>query len=157
MGSSTIPHGHYVALSRVRTASGLHILQLNKMKIKVSDAVITEMRRLREESCMCYTPFYLADKAFLKVTFQNARSLHKHYTDLSNDHNITSSDIISVVESRLKPTEPNQQYSIPNFTIVRNDQVAYSNSLTRPPHGQIFYIHEQYEILKVSKYSSTTF
>jgi len=38
---------HYVGLSRVRNSSGLHILNLNENKIKVSEKVRSEMSRLR--------------------------------------------------------------------------------------------------------------
>ena len=38
---------HYVALSRLRRISGLHILNLNENKIAVSKKVQKEMTRLR--------------------------------------------------------------------------------------------------------------
>ena len=40
---------HYVALSRVRNSSTLHICNLNEKKICVSDKVKQEMSRLREK------------------------------------------------------------------------------------------------------------
>ncbi len=41
-------HMHYVALSRLRSISRLHILNLNENKITVSKKVEGEMARLKE-------------------------------------------------------------------------------------------------------------
>ena len=45
-------HMHYVALSRVRNSSALHVLHLNENKIKVSEKVKKEMKRLRTHATM---------------------------------------------------------------------------------------------------------
>ena len=50
--ASTREHMHYVALSRVRNSSALHVLNLNENKIKVSEKVKDEMRRLRTEASL---------------------------------------------------------------------------------------------------------
>ena len=51
-------HMHYVALSRVKNLSGLHILSLNKNKITVSKKVEEEMKRLRTKApLILYVPF----------------------------------------------------------------------------------------------------
>ena len=49
---STREHMHYVALSRVRNSSALHILNLNENTIKVSEKVKREMNRLRTEASL---------------------------------------------------------------------------------------------------------
>ena len=53
---------HYVALSRLRSISGLHILNLNENKISVSKKVQEEMQRLRNEaSLQSHLPFLHKD------------------------------------------------------------------------------------------------
>ncbi len=54
----TIPHIHYVALSRVTTIEGLHITDLCEDKISGDPRVIKEMEILRTEHSLklCYTP-----------------------------------------------------------------------------------------------------
>jgi hypothetical protein len=86
---------HYVALSRVRSLNGLHILDLNKDKITVADSVIGEMKRLRIDAPLklCYTPLYTINDSFLKVVFHNTRSLHAHFEDIQADHNIKNADL----------------------------------------------------------------
>lgn len=41
---------HYVALSRVKNSSALHIINLNENKICVNENVREEMSRLRKQS-----------------------------------------------------------------------------------------------------------
>ncbi len=156
MNNST-PHAHYVAISRVRNMAGLHILELNADKIKVTKDVAEEMTRLRAESLLhlCYTPLYSLPNGHCKITFQNARSLHKHFPDLSADHNIIASDIIAVAESRLIPADRDHAYALDGFMIHRNDQPQTTRN--RPPHGQVLYMANNCEIDRVHAFSRQKF
>ena len=147
MGTRKNDHSHYVAFSRVTNIQGLHILSFNETKISVSDKVTAEMQRLRNDSTMklCYTPMYLVCEAKLKLVFQNVRSLHLHFNQLLNDHNLQSSDIIAVCETRLKSSEPDNMYQIEGYSIHRNDQRDPAN-LRRPPHGLATYIKDGFAI-----------
>jgi hypothetical protein len=61
-------HIHYVALSRLRSILGLHILNLNEKKIAVSKKVQEEMTRLRQNSVLkSYLPFLYKDTSFSKM------------------------------------------------------------------------------------------
>jgi hypothetical protein len=150
-------HGHYVALSRVRSMAGLHILELNENKIKVDSAVAEEMGRLKSESLLqlCYTPLYSYPPGLCKISFQNARSLHKHFPDLAGDHNIVASDIILIAESRLITTDTDHEYAIEGFMIHRNDQ--HQTSHHRPPHGQVLYMADHCQIFTVKTASAPKF
>ena len=56
--SSKREHMHYVALSRLRSISGLHILNMNENKITVSKKVQEEMTRLRQKATLnSHIPF----------------------------------------------------------------------------------------------------
>jgi hypothetical protein len=54
----TIPHIHYVALSRVTTIDGLYVTDLCENKIAVDAKVTLEMQELRNERKLelCFTP-----------------------------------------------------------------------------------------------------
>ena len=82
--SSKREHMHYVALSRLRSISGLHILNLNENKIAVSKKVQEEMTRLRQEARLnSHIPFLYKDTSgSFKILFQNVRSLHLHAADV---------------------------------------------------------------------------
>ena len=76
----TIPHIHYVGLSRVTTIEGLYITDLCENKIAVSKDVQIEIEELRSQHKLklFVSPIYKADEISFKFCFLNARSLHKH-------------------------------------------------------------------------------
>ena len=84
---------HYVALSRLRSISGLYIL--NENKIAVSKKVQQEMTRLRQEATLnSHIPFlYKYASGSFKILFQNVRSLHLHVASVVSDYNVKSADI----------------------------------------------------------------
>ena len=56
--SSKREHVHYVALSRLRSISGLHILNMNENKIAGSKRMQEEMERLRQKATLnSHIPF----------------------------------------------------------------------------------------------------
>jgi ATP-dependent DNA helicase PIF1 len=171
MGDRALYHAHYVAFSRVRNLTGLHILGSDKRniftymdkngrqknKILLDDKVTKEMKRLRENCTvtLCYTPMYTVSEDSLKITFQNARSFRLHCKDLIADHNIVSSDIISIAETRLTAKESSDMYAIPGYEIYRNDQKQ--KSIFRPHHGLATYIKETLHVHQFLHYSDDDF
>ena len=93
---------HYVGLSWVRNSSALHVLNLNENKIKVSEKVKDEMRRLRTEaSLLPLAVLQNADSPETKtILFQNVRSLHLHIDDVRSDYNIQKADVNIFVETK---------------------------------------------------------
>ena len=144
MNKSNMRHGHYVALSRVTKKSGLHIRNLNEEKIKQDSSVVTEMKRLRTEATLqlCYTPVYTMEESTLVFAFHNVRSLHHHIKDVQADLNYMSANIVALAESRLVHDDKDEEYALPGFQIIRNDQTDYSDRQHRPPHGLVLYIKE---------------
>lgn len=118
---------------RVPTFTGLHILELGKKHIKVTDAVKEEIARLAylAHLRLCYTPMYATQKSEVSnlLVFQNARSL-QHSADLSADQNLTASDITTVAETRLTARDSDISYTI-------DDQQQISAN--HHPHGQVLY------------------
>ncbi len=104
---------------------------------------------------LCYTPFYNIEDSYLKVTFQNARSLHLHYKDLSSDHNLQTCHIVSVAESRLTNSDSSDQYCLSGYKIYRNDQEQVCAN--RPPHGLVTYVRNDVSVRYCAHYSSKDF
>ena len=154
VGRRNNKHSHYVALSRVTNLSGLHILELNESRITVDPLVTAEMTRLRNERMLrlCYVPPYSLDTHTLKITLQNARSLHHHIADLKADHNHISADIIAVCETRLMPSDMDDYFSIPGYRLLRFDQPR-TNPL-RPPHGLAIYSCQKVSVASVASCST---
>ena len=153
-----VEHIHYVALSRVTKKTGLHVIDLNATKIAVSDDVTNEMCRLRKDARLklCYTPVYCLPSNVLKVVAQNARSFHKHFTDIAADPNFLSADIILISESRLMNSDDAVSYALPHFSAVRNDQSCTSGG-NRPAHGLVMYLRDDMIISNLSQFSCTQF
>ena len=94
---------HYVALSRLRSILGLHILNLNENRITVSKKVQEEMKRLRENALLnSHIPFLYKDTSgTFKILFHNVRSLHLHFPDVACDYNVKAAHVNIFVETAL--------------------------------------------------------
>ena len=81
----------------------LYILNLNEAAIGLDEQVNVEMQRLRTEALLelIYTPLYKIDPSRIKLAFNNARSLHKHFTDVQFEPNVLSADVLGLLNSRL--------------------------------------------------------
>ena len=85
-----IPLIHYVALSRVKKLENLYILNMNEGAIDLDNQVTTEMHRLQTEASLefCYVPLYKVVPDKVKIAFNNARSLNKHFQDIEHEPNV---------------------------------------------------------------------
>ena len=137
--SSTREHMNYVALSRLKNSSTLHI-NLNENKICVSQKDQEEMARLREKCLLPSIPFlYNANQSSrMKILFHNVRSLHLHFDDVACDYNVQAAEVNILVETRLCPSDCNATYEMANFNLFRND--FNSNSNVRSSYGMAMYI-----------------
>ena len=135
----SVPHIHYVALSRAKSLSGLHIIELEENRISVDKSVQNEMSRLRSQPMnLCYTPLYNVDSSALKIAFNNVRSLNLHYKDVKVNPNVTYADIIAFAETRLKPADESRKFKIDGFELIRNDETSVA--CDRPFHGTAAYV-----------------
>ena len=137
--SSKREHMHYVALSRLRSISGLHILNMNENKITVSKKVQEEMTRLRQKATLnSHIPFLYKDTSeSFKILFQNVRSLHLHIADVASDYNVKAADINIFVETALCSNDDNALYGIHGFQLFRNDVMHHG---TRTPYRTAVYV-----------------
>ena len=122
-GVRKVPHIHYVAFSRVRKLENLFILNLNEAAIGLDEQVHVEMQRLRTQASLelSYTPLYKIDPSRIKLAFNNARSLHKHFEDVQFEPNVLSADVIGFAESRLCTRDEDVNFALNRFRLVRLD------------------------------------
>ena len=153
-----IPHIHYVALSRVKRLKDLYILNLNEASMALDDDVNVEMHRLRTEAALelCYVPLYKTDPGKIKIAFNNARSLHKHFRDVEFEPNVLAADAIGFAETRLCRRDENVHYALKRFRLIRLDD-AEKESGNRPHHGLALYVKEYFQIQKVVKMQCKSF
>ena len=131
---NTIPHIHYVGLSRVTAIEGLYISDLCESKIAVNPDVKKEMERLRTTAKLklCISPLYDITSSLLKLCYLNARSLHRHIEDIREDLNYLSADINIFTETRFSSKDNNDMYDIAGFVLFRNNLNSSNGSR---PHG----------------------
>ena len=141
----SIPHIHYVGLSRVTTIEGLHITNLCESKIAVNADVKREMERLRTSAKLklCIFPLYDITPSLLKLCFLNARSLHRHIEDVRKDLNYSSAHVNIFAETRYSSQDNNEFYSMAGYYLFRNDNPISSNA-SRPYGGTAVYSRIQY-------------
>ena len=153
-----IPHIHYVALSRVKRLKDLYILNMNEASMALDDDVNVEMHRLRTEAALelCYVPLYKTDPGKIKIAFNNARSLHKHFRDVEFEPNVLAADAIGFAETRLCRRDENVHYALKRFRLIRLDD-AEKESGNRPHHGLALYVKEYFQIQKVVRMQCKSF
>ena len=155
MGNRKSAHSHYTALSRVTSLENVYILHLNENKISVDQSVKDEMSNLRQRNQvkLCYTPVYELSPACHRIIFQNIRSLHAHFTDITCDANYKAADVLAFAESRLSHNDHSDDYRFEGFhDVIRNDQKQVHNR--RPPHGLALYVRDSYTVSDVHHFSS---
>lgn len=136
----SVPHIHYVAFSRAKTMSGLHITELQDDKISVDNKVLVEMGRLRTQSFdLCYIPIYNFGSDTFVVAFNNIRSLNLHFQDVVHSKNVTAADVVAFSETRLKPYVKVKDIELNGVRLFRNDKRS-ATSLTGSFHGTAAYI-----------------
>lgn len=148
------PHIHYVALSRVRSVDKLHILNFNEQALTVDKKVVEEMERMRKEAPLklCYLPLYKTEQNKLKIMFNNARSLHKHFNEIKNEPNVLASDVIGFSETRLTINDEQNFMMEGYLTLFNHEKRSHSY---RPHHGTALYVKEDHLMKCISKFSNT--
>ena len=124
MTSGFRPHQHYVAFSKVKCLKGLHLLNGLSGHIKVDEAVIHEMERLRSDArvTLCYRLVSL-NRFDLVTVFQNAQSLHLDMSHVQADRTYANADVVCLAETRLHKGDLEVDYMFEGFhSIIRNDQ-----------------------------------
>ena len=148
-----ISHIHYVALSRMKNLENLYIiLNLNEAAMDLDERVTTEMHKLRTKAALelCYVPLYKIDPGKVKVAFNNARSLNKHFKDTEHEPNVLAADVIGFAESRLCVRDQSVHFALRRFNLIRLHDTGYG-SFNRPPHGLALYMKDYLEVEKLVK------
>ena len=97
----------YVALSRVKSLSGLHIVNFNPKAIRKSDLVDDEMTRLRDRLLQTIPPFQcLPCTSHVTIALLNVRSIVAKLPDIEADNQLRSASVLCFCETWLSPAQP---------------------------------------------------
>ena len=141
-----VDHIHYVALSRLKTFDGLYITDLNTNKISISKAVKAEMQHLRECKTDLTLQFLYNMADVFRLTFLNARSLHRHLLDVKNDFNFQVAEVICFCETRFDDRDTSKSTSLNGFHQYRQDSKVDTSQNQRTPYGMALYTSEKLHI-----------
>ncbi len=99
------PGQAYVALSRVKTIHGLHILGFSEAAIRLSPAVQEETNRLKCNtlSFPAETSIFSTNTDSIDIGLLNVRSYKRHLPDLKNEPVLQKASVLCFVETFLKP------------------------------------------------------
>ena len=93
----------YVALSRVKSSSGLYLTgEFRETSVKADSRATEEYERMRKESpCLPIDNCGLDSPLFI-ITLLNTRSLKRHVQDIAADKIISDSDLICLTETQIE-------------------------------------------------------
>ena len=104
-GGRFSPGQAYVALSRVKTLAGLHILHFNAKAIKKSIDVENEMLRLNFKT-LPPLPDVPLQSSHVNIALLNVRSIYAKLPDIRADTNLSTADILCFSETWLNAAQP---------------------------------------------------
>ena len=94
---------------------GLQIINFKDKLINVDENVGNLLSHMHQNPIhISYMPTYLLT-GDTKITDLNTVSLHKYFDDVHTNHNIVSSDVTILSETRLTNYDINQDYKLPLF------------------------------------------
>ena len=99
---------------------------------------------------LCHVPLSKIDPCKVKVAFNNAWSLKKHFKDIEHEPDVLAADVIGFAESRLCARDQSIHFAPRRFQLIRLDDTGYK-SLNRPHHGLSLYMKEYFEVQKLLK------
>ena len=127
----------YVALSRVTSLSGLHIIgKIDSKHVRANPRVHEEYQRLRDVSELKSN----SQQELIKtngnhppvcITLLNVRSLKKHSIDIKHDTTVFSSDVLLLTETQITPTDFDSKIrkNLHPFKLYRQDSTDRYSSL----------------------------
>ena len=104
-GNRFSPGQAYVALSRVKTLAGLHILHFNPKAIKKSIDVENEMVRLCSKT-LPPLPDVPLQSSYVNIALLNVRSICAKLPDIRADISLRTADILCFCETWLNASQP---------------------------------------------------
>ena len=124
-GGRFSPGQAYVAFSRVKTLTGLHILNFNAKAIKKSTDVENEMVRLTS-NLLQPMPEMSSDPYHVTIALLNVRSLVAKLPDMRADNSLRSASVLCFCETWLNASQPSPVL-LDDQVDIRCDRVTCEN------------------------------
>ncbi|CAL9706649.1 unnamed protein product [Knipowitschia caucasica] len=97
----------YVAVSRVTSLSGLHIIDMDETNLYANPGITDALDKMRKANLEHIMPFYLISQTLDKsstfsVIHHNTQGLPSHIQDIQAHHELRLSDVLCFTETRLQ-------------------------------------------------------
>ncbi len=133
-------HMHYVALSRVTSLHGLHIVNINREAIRSSPKVKDFLTNQKKSMQLCFKPSY-EQQGHLTIAFNNIGSITHKFCAVNTNQSIISCDIIMFAETWLSTKHRNSDFHLDGFQKFRSD-----SQLVPSHRGMLMYIKDTMDI-----------
>ena len=124
-GGRFSPGQAYVAVSRVKTLQGLHILNFNEKAIKKSVDVENEMTRLKSK-LLPQPQHATVSNSHVTIALLNVRSIVAKLPDIAQDDSLKCASILCFCETWLTASQPSPIVQ-PNQIALRCDRASGDN------------------------------
>ncbi|RVE55402.1 hypothetical protein OJAV_G00236690 [Oryzias javanicus] len=123
----------YVALSRVRTLSGLYLLDLDERKIYANPEITAALQSMRQASVDDMMPLLnltetVSRPDVLTLVHHNTEGLPAHIKDLKSHHELCLADVLCLTETHLQSSFVADSLHLEGYSMFkRNRHLSYSN------------------------------
>ncbi|CAJ1069182.1 uncharacterized protein LOC115579693 [Xyrichtys novacula] len=147
----------YVALSRVTSLSGLHILDMDERKIYCNPEITVALENMSKASLehvmpLLKIPETLSRPDTLTVIHHNTEGLPAHISDIKSHHELHLADVLCLTETHLRGSFVAESLHLEGYNMFkRNRNVSYSNHpamATKNGGGVAIYVKEHIRVLE---------
>ncbi|CAJ1085629.1 uncharacterized protein LOC117832690 isoform X2 [Xyrichtys novacula] len=123
----------YVAISRVTSLSGLHMLDLDDSKIYANPAVTLSLQTMRQANFDHIMPFLqiqhsLSRQDTMSIIHHNTEGLPAHVNDTKSHHELCLADVLCLTETHLQGSFVADSLQFEGYTMFkRNRHLSYTN------------------------------
>uniref|UniRef100_A0A7N8XRB7 ATP-dependent DNA helicase n=2 Tax=Mastacembelus armatus TaxID=205130 RepID=A0A7N8XRB7_9TELE len=123
----------YVALSRVTSLSGLHILEMDERKIFANPEITAALENMTKTSLEQVMPLFHITASLnrpdaLIVIHHNTEGLPSHIGDIQSHHELHLADVLCLTETHLRGSLVGESLHLEGYNMFkRNRNVSYAN------------------------------
>ncbi|CAJ1080787.1 uncharacterized protein LOC117832690 isoform X2 [Xyrichtys novacula] len=123
----------YVAISRVTSLSGLHMLDLDESKIHANPAVTVSLETMTQANFDHLMPFLqiqhsLSRQDTVSIIHHNTEGLPAHVNDIKSHHELCLADVLCLTETHLQGSFVADSLQFEGYTMFkRNRHLSYTN------------------------------
>ncbi|KAF1374343.1 hypothetical protein PFLUV_G00249070 [Perca fluviatilis] len=123
----------YVAVSRVTSLRGLHILDMDESKIYANSQITAALRTMRQVNLDDMMPLLKITQAVnghdtLTIVHHNTEGLPCHVNDIKSHHELCLADVLCLTETHLQGSFVADSLHLEGYTMFkRNRHLSYTN------------------------------